>query len=59
MGPEIDMWAFGICMYKMCVGYAPDQVPKFNYGRLLLEMEFNRQNRISSCSIHQKRLEKN
>lgn len=23
IGPEIDMWAFGIMLYEFCVGYKP------------------------------------
>jgi len=23
VGPEIDMWAFGIMLYEFCVGYKP------------------------------------
>jgi serine/threonine protein kinase len=32
--PKIDIWSFGICLYKMCVGYAPEQVPRYNYGKV-------------------------
>uniref|UniRef100_A0A7S3CPV5 Protein kinase domain-containing protein n=1 Tax=Strombidium rassoulzadegani TaxID=1082188 RepID=A0A7S3CPV5_9SPIT len=28
VGPEIDIWAFGIILYELCVGYKPQQVPK-------------------------------
>jgi serine/threonine protein kinase len=28
VGPEIDIWAFGIILYQVCVGYKPQQVPK-------------------------------
>lgn len=28
VGPEIDLWAFGIFLYEMSVGYKPQQVPK-------------------------------
>lgn len=23
VGPEIDMWAFGVMLYEMCVAYRP------------------------------------
>ena len=26
VGPEIDMWAFGILLYEMCVAYKPTAV---------------------------------
>ncbi|CAI2363348.1 unnamed protein product [Moneuplotes crassus] len=32
VGPEIDMWALGICLYKMCVAYPPNQVRGYEYG---------------------------
>lgn len=32
VGPEIDMWAFGIILYEMCVAYKPTQVNKYRYG---------------------------
>mgnify|MGYP002633041305 CR=1 FL=1 len=32
VGPEIDMWAFGIMLYEMCVAYKPTQVKGYAYG---------------------------
>lgn len=32
VGPEIDMWALGIIIYEMCVGYKPTQVSNYKYG---------------------------
>ena len=32
VGPEIDMWAFGIILYEMCVAYKPTQVKNYKYG---------------------------
>ena len=26
VGPEIDMWAFGVMLYEMCVAYRPTQL---------------------------------
>jgi serine/threonine protein kinase len=28
IGPEIDIWGFGIILYELSVGYKPQQVPK-------------------------------
>jgi serine/threonine protein kinase len=33
VGPEIDMWAFGIVLYEMCVAYKPTQVKNYRYGQ--------------------------
>ena len=30
--PEIDMWAFGICLYEMCVAYKPTMVNNYKYN---------------------------
>ena len=32
VGPEIDMWAFGVILYEMCVAYKPTQVKNYRYG---------------------------
>ena len=32
VGPEIDIWAMGIIIYEMSVGYKPTQVKKYQYG---------------------------
>ena len=32
IGPEIDMWSFGIVLYEMAVAYKPTQVKKYQYG---------------------------
>jgi len=32
VGPEIDMWAFGLILYEMCVAYKPTQVKNYRYG---------------------------
>jgi serine/threonine protein kinase len=26
VGPEIDMWAFGVMLYEMCTAYKPTQL---------------------------------
>lgn len=33
VGPEIDIWSMGICLYKMWVAYTPDKVKKYHYGK--------------------------
>lgn len=32
IGPEVDMWAFGIILYQMCVAYKPTQLKGYKYG---------------------------
>ena len=32
IGPEIDMWAFGVLLYEFCTAYKPTQVRKFSYS---------------------------
>lgn len=32
VGPEIDMWSFGILLYQMCVAYLPTQVKGYTHG---------------------------
>lgn len=31
VGPEIDMWSFGIVLYQMCVGYLPTAIKGYTY----------------------------
>ena len=31
VGPEIDMWAFGVILYEMCVAYKPTSVNNYAY----------------------------
>ena len=33
IGPEIDMWAFGVMLYEMCTAYKPTVVNNFEYGK--------------------------
>ena len=32
IGPEIDMWAFGIMLYEMCTAYKPTKLLNYKYG---------------------------
>ena len=32
VGPEIDVWSFGILLYELCVAYKPTQVKNYRYG---------------------------
>ena len=32
VGPEIDMWAYGVILYELCVAYKPTQVKSYTYG---------------------------
>lgn len=32
VGPEIDIWSFGVVLYEMCVAYKPTQVRSYKYG---------------------------
>ena len=33
IGPEIDMWAFGVMLYEMCTAYKPTKLMNFRYGK--------------------------
>jgi serine/threonine protein kinase len=32
VGPEIDMWAFGVMLYEMCTAYKPTKLLNYRYG---------------------------
>ncbi len=32
VGPEIDMWAFGVMLYEMCTAYKPTKLFNYRYG---------------------------
>lgn len=32
IGPEIDMWAFGVMLYEMCAAYKPTKLKNYRYG---------------------------
>ena len=36
IGPEIDMWAFGVMLYEMCTAYKPTKLCNFRYGKFNL-----------------------
>ena len=33
IGPEIDMWAFGVMLYEMCTAYKPTKLCNYRYGK--------------------------
>ncbi len=33
VGPEIDMWAFGVMLYEMCTAYKPTKLCNYRYGK--------------------------
>jgi len=34
VGPEIDMWAFGVMLYELCTAYKPTKLCNYRYGKL-------------------------
>jgi len=36
IGPEIDMWAFGIMLYEMCTAYKPTKLCDYRYCKLTI-----------------------
>ena len=34
VGPEIDMWSFGVMLYEMCTAYKPTKLLNYRYGKL-------------------------
>jgi len=32
VGPEIDMWSFGVMLYEMCTAYRPTVLKNYRYG---------------------------
>lgn len=34
VGPEIDMWSFGVMLYEMCTAYKPTKLCNYRYGKL-------------------------
>lgn len=32
VGPEIDMWAYGVMLYEMCTAYKPTVLQNYRYG---------------------------
>jgi serine/threonine protein kinase len=32
IGPEIDMWAFGVMLYEMCFAFKPTVLKNYTYG---------------------------
>ena len=36
VGPEIDMWAFGVMLYEMCTAYKPTKLLNYRYGKVII-----------------------
>jgi serine/threonine protein kinase len=36
IGPEIDMWAFGVMLYELCTAYKPTKLSNYRYGKFYL-----------------------
>lgn len=34
VGPEIDLWSFGVMLYEMCTAYKPTKLLNYRYGKL-------------------------
>jgi serine/threonine protein kinase len=34
VGPEIDIWAFGVMLYEMCTAYKPTKLLNYRYGNI-------------------------
>lgn len=41
IGPEIDMWAFGVMLYEMCTAYKPTKLCNYRYGTTLTSSYLN------------------
>ena len=42
VGPEIDMWSFGVMLYEMCTAYKPTKLCNYRYGTWDSIIIFNR-----------------
>lgn len=42
IGPEIDMWAFGVMLYEMCTAYKPTKLLNYRYGKFYYLLNGNR-----------------
>ena len=38
VGPEIDLWAFGVMLYEMCTAYKPTKLLNYRYGKIRLNL---------------------
>lgn len=36
IGPEIDMWSFGVMLYEMCTAYKPTKLLNYRYGMIVI-----------------------
>jgi serine/threonine protein kinase len=53
VGPEIDMWSFGVMLYEMCTAYKPTKLCNYRYGKKDIMIIFNR---LWSYSLSRSRL---
>jgi serine/threonine protein kinase len=58
VGPEIDLWSFGVMLYEMCTAYKPTKLLNYRYGKKKLMKFNNLLIRKRTYSIQRKRLEK-
>jgi serine/threonine protein kinase len=56
VGPEIDMWAFGVMLYEMCTAYKPTKLLNYRYGNITFI--FKSLYRVWTITIQGPRLEK-
>jgi len=44
ISPPVDMWAFGIVLYEMAVGYKPKKINHLNLPQLTPDIPFFKKN---------------
>lgn len=55
VGPEIDMWSFGVMLYEMCTAYKPTKLSNYRYGKKIAQYQLKY--RFWTHSIQRTRLE--
>lgn len=56
IGPEIDMWAFGVMLYEMCTAYKPTKLCNYRYGNITFFLAFLDLYRVGSDTLQRPRL---
>ncbi len=51
VGPEIDMWAFGVMLYEMCTAYKPTKLFNYRYGKIILKAKMKISYRVGTDTI--------